>query len=61
MEAAQQATTTLQAHPQETQWDTGYGGGYLGYYEGGYIWFYSRTWCLGSNPSAWGHEAEKAA
>jgi hypothetical protein len=27
--------TTLQAHPQEPQWDTGYGGGYSGYYEGG--------------------------
>jgi hypothetical protein len=36
MEAAQQATTTPQAHPQEPQWDTRYGGGYLGYHEGGY-------------------------
>jgi hypothetical protein len=27
--------TTPQAHPQEPQWDTGYGGGYSGYYEGG--------------------------
>jgi hypothetical protein len=35
MEAAQQATTTPQAHPQEPQWDTGYRGGYLGYHEGG--------------------------
>jgi hypothetical protein len=36
MEAAQQATTTPQAHPQEPQWDTGYGGGYTSYHEGGY-------------------------
>jgi hypothetical protein len=36
LEAAQHATTTLQAHTQETQWDTGYGGGYSGYHEGGY-------------------------
>jgi hypothetical protein len=36
MEAAQQAMTTLQAHPQEPQWETGYGGGYSGYHEGGY-------------------------
>jgi hypothetical protein len=35
MEVAQQTTTTLQAHPQDPQWDTGYGGGYLGYHEGG--------------------------
>jgi hypothetical protein len=28
--------TTPQAHPQEPKWDTGYGGGYLGYHEGGY-------------------------
>jgi hypothetical protein len=35
METAQQTTTTLQAHPQEPQWDTGYGGGYLCYHEGG--------------------------
>jgi hypothetical protein len=34
MEAAQQATTTLQAHPHEPQWDTGYEGVYLGYHEG---------------------------
>jgi hypothetical protein len=34
MEAAQQATTTPQAHPQEPQWDTGYGGGYSGHHEG---------------------------
>jgi hypothetical protein len=34
MEAAQQATTTPQAHPQEPQWDTGYGGGYLGHHGG---------------------------
>jgi hypothetical protein len=33
MEAAQQATTTLQAHPQEPQWDTGYGGDYSGHHE----------------------------
>jgi hypothetical protein len=25
----------LQAHPQEPQWDTGYGGGYSGYYDRG--------------------------
>jgi hypothetical protein len=35
MEAAQQAMTTPQAHPQELQWDTGYGSGYSGYHEGG--------------------------
>jgi hypothetical protein len=35
MEAAQQATTTPQAHPQELQWDAGYGVGYSGYHEGG--------------------------
>jgi hypothetical protein len=35
MEAAQQTTTTPQAHPQEPQWDTEYGGGYSGYHEGG--------------------------
>jgi hypothetical protein len=35
-EAAQQATTTTQAHPQEPQWDTKYGGGHSGYHEGGY-------------------------
>jgi hypothetical protein len=34
MEAAQQVMTTLRAHPQEPQWDTGYGSGYSGYYEG---------------------------
>jgi hypothetical protein len=36
MEAPHQAMTTPQAHPQEPQWDTGYGGGYSGYHEGGY-------------------------
>jgi hypothetical protein len=35
MEAAQQTTTTTQAHPQEPQWDTGYGGGYSDYHESG--------------------------
>jgi hypothetical protein len=35
MEAAQQTTTTPQAHPQEPQWDTGYGGGYSGHHERG--------------------------
>jgi hypothetical protein len=35
MEVAQQTTTTPQAHPQEPQWDTRYGGGYSGYREGG--------------------------
>jgi hypothetical protein len=35
MEAAQQTTTTPQAHPQEPQWDTGYGGGYSGHHESG--------------------------
>jgi hypothetical protein len=34
MEATQQTMTTTQAHPQEPQWDTGYGGGYSGYHEG---------------------------
>jgi hypothetical protein len=33
MEAVQEATTTPQAHPQESQWDTGYGGGYLGHHD----------------------------
>jgi hypothetical protein len=33
MEEAQQTMTTPQAHPQEPQWDTGYGGGYSGYHE----------------------------
>jgi hypothetical protein len=36
MEVAQHTMTTLQANPQEPQWDTGYGGGYSGYHEGGY-------------------------
>jgi hypothetical protein len=35
MEAAQQTTTTPQAHPQEPQWDTGYGVGYSSHHEGG--------------------------
>jgi hypothetical protein len=35
MEAAQQTTTTPQAHPQEPLWVTGYGVGYLGHHEGG--------------------------
>jgi hypothetical protein len=35
MEAAQQITTTPQPQPQEPQWDTGYGVGYLGHHEGG--------------------------
>jgi hypothetical protein len=35
MEAAQQTMITLQAHPQESHWDTGYGGGYSGYHEDG--------------------------
>jgi hypothetical protein len=34
MEPAQQATTTPQAHPQEPQCDTGYGGCYSGQHEG---------------------------
>jgi hypothetical protein len=34
IEAAQQATTTPQAHPQEPQWDTGYRGDYSGHHEG---------------------------
>jgi hypothetical protein len=34
MEVAQQVTTTLQAHPQEPRWDTGYGGGYSGHHQG---------------------------
>jgi hypothetical protein len=33
MEAAQQTTTTPQAHPKEPQGDTRYGGGYLGHHE----------------------------
>jgi hypothetical protein len=35
MEAAQQNTTTPQAHPQEPQCDTRYGSGYSGHHEGG--------------------------
>jgi hypothetical protein len=35
MEATQQTMTTPQAHPQEPQWDTGYGGGYSGHHESG--------------------------
>jgi hypothetical protein len=35
MEAAQQATTTPQAHPQEPQWDIGYAVVYTGYHESG--------------------------
>jgi hypothetical protein len=35
MEAAQQTTTTPQAHPPEPQWDTGFGVGYSGHHEGG--------------------------
>jgi hypothetical protein len=35
MEAAQQSMTTPHAHPQEPQWDSGYGGGYSGYHDGG--------------------------
>jgi hypothetical protein len=35
IEAAQQTMTTPQARPQEPQWDTGYGGGYLGYHDDG--------------------------
>jgi hypothetical protein len=35
MEAAQQTTTIPQAHPQEPQWDNGYGGGYSGHHESG--------------------------
>jgi hypothetical protein len=27
--------STQQTHPQEPQWDTGYGGGNLGHHEGG--------------------------
>jgi hypothetical protein len=36
IEAAQQAMTTPQAHPQEPHWDAGYSGCYSGYHEGGY-------------------------
>jgi hypothetical protein len=35
MEAAQQTTTTPEAHPQEPQWDTGYGVDYSGQHESG--------------------------
>jgi hypothetical protein len=34
MEAAQQAMTTPQAHPEEPKWDTRYRGGYSGHHEG---------------------------
>jgi hypothetical protein len=34
MEAVQQTMTTPQAQPLEPQWDTRYGGGYLGHHEG---------------------------
>jgi hypothetical protein len=33
MEAAQHTTTTSHAHPQEPQWDNGYGVDYLGHHE----------------------------
>jgi hypothetical protein len=39
MGAAQQTMTTPQAHPQEPQWDTGYGGGYSGHHESGSYYF----------------------
>mgnify|MGYP007097266194 CR=1 FL=1 len=32
---ASQDHLTPQAHPQEPQWDTGYGGGYSGHHESG--------------------------
>jgi hypothetical protein len=35
MEAAQQTMTTPQAHPLQPQWDTEYGGVYLGHHESG--------------------------
>jgi hypothetical protein len=35
MEASQQTMTTPQAHPQQPQWDTGYGVRYSGHQEGG--------------------------
>jgi hypothetical protein len=35
MEAAQQTTTTPHAHPQEPQWDNGYGGDYSGHHQSG--------------------------
>jgi hypothetical protein len=35
MEAAQQTMTTPLAHPQEPQWDAGYGVGYSGHHESG--------------------------
>jgi hypothetical protein len=34
LESAQLAMTTPRAHPQEPQWDIGYGGGYSGHHEG---------------------------
>jgi hypothetical protein len=38
IEAEQLTMTTLQAHPQEPQWDTEYGGGYSCHHESG--WYY---------------------
>jgi hypothetical protein len=35
MEAAQQTMTTPLTHPYEPQWDTRYGGGYMGHHESG--------------------------
>jgi hypothetical protein len=35
LEAVQKTMTTLQAHPQEPQWDNGYGAGYSGHHESG--------------------------
>jgi hypothetical protein len=35
MVAAQQTMTTPQAHPQEPQWDIGYGGGSSGHHASG--------------------------
>jgi hypothetical protein len=50
MEAAQQTTTTPQAHPQEPQWDIGYGGAYSAYHEGGSYYPLTVTPSLASEP-----------
>jgi hypothetical protein len=50
MEAAQQTTTTLQAHPREPQWDTRYGGGYSGHHDGGSYYPLMVTPSLASEP-----------
>jgi hypothetical protein len=50
MEVAQQTMTTPQAHPQEPQWNTGYGGGYSGHHKSGSYYPLTVTPSLTSEP-----------